>query len=484
MRAVLFAHHSEPSMAAIADGEPVAMVPLVDRPFLQHVVEVLVQLGVKELHLVLSDRPETVEAFVGDGKRWGVTVRTHLVRNPEQPYGVLKTLGLHAHDADGVLAAHADCIPGLVPGSPVRVGSDQVYCHKERWTGWAWLRSEDVRALPPRATREELAALLLREPARREDVDHALSVRTYAEYLEAQRLVLRGAFPGLLRTGREVASGVWLSRNSVVDRTARVLPPVFIGPDTRVGAGVRLGPDVVVGAGCVIESGTQAFNAAVLPGSFVGEGLELADTIVKHDRVVNVALQAEARVQEPFIVGAVRAARPGRWFARLLGRLWAAALLLLSAPVLAWTLALRVLSGRPGVVRHEVAQLPREPGRAPETFTLPSLAEPGDAEAGLGHLVRRVLPGLWAVVAGKADLVGLPPRTPEELSALPEHWRGLVLSSRVGLITEAQVQFGAAATEPERLAAEAYYASVAGWAHDLRLLGRYLQQVVAGGVRP
>ena len=48
------------------------MLPLVDRPFVQHIIEFLVAGGIKRLDFVLGHLPDEVEARFGDGSRWGI----------------------------------------------------------------------------------------------------------------------------------------------------------------------------------------------------------------------------------------------------------------------------------------------------------------------------------------------------------------------------------------------------------------------------
>ena len=93
---------------------------------------------------------------------------------------------------------------------------------------------------------------------------------------------------------------------------------------------------------------------------------------------------------------------------------------------------------------------------------------------GLGDLLLRVLPGLWDVVCGRLRLVGLPPRSPAAVKALPEDWRILYLACRSGLITESMVRLGPPAAPEARYAVETVYAASADALYDLKLLGVYL----------
>ena len=79
-RAVIIAAEGRTSFA---DGKSSCMLPLVDRPFLQHLVECLVDAGVEDLDMILANHAEDIESHFEDGRRWGVRIRYHLARTVE-----------------------------------------------------------------------------------------------------------------------------------------------------------------------------------------------------------------------------------------------------------------------------------------------------------------------------------------------------------------------------------------------------------------
>ena len=90
----------------------------------------------------------------------------------------------------------------------------------------------------------------------------------------------------------------------------------------------------------------------------------------------------------------------------------------------------------------------------------------------------RFLPGLISVATGKLALVGLPPRTQEQILQLPEDWRSLYLAGEAGLITETSVLPAQNPTETETYLAEACYSATASAAHRLKLTRLYLLRLL------
>lgn len=92
--------------------------------------------------------------------------------------------------------------------------------------------------------------------------------------LSACILEKRGA-PGtdVLVHAAEHAPGVWLARGAVVQKGARVLAPVLVGPGAVVQAGAVVGPRVFLGGRAVVSRGARLSDAIVEPDTIVGANL-------------------------------------------------------------------------------------------------------------------------------------------------------------------------------------------------------------------
>lgn len=491
MRAVIFAPGDWPGVAPLNVRHPAPLLPLVDRPFIQHVVEYLVHQGVTKFDLVLCHHPEKIEHFLGDGQRWGCHFIYHLARDPDRPYRLLRTMTFQENEP--FLLGHGDRLPLLALKD---AASPSLYCShrgeptngadQRDWTGWALLRPEHVVSLAPDVDEDGLRSHLEAAGAEVRDVPRPLSMRTFDEILAAHEAVLGKQFEGLMLTGREVEPGIWLSRNVVLHPTAEVTAPVYIGENCEIGAGVKLGPRAVLGHGCVLDTHSTVTNSLILPGSYVGEGLELADVIVDKNRLVNVRFGAAVTITDNFILGSLTDHHGVQLAMRIFGRAMAAIGLLLLGPVLIGT-AVYLKARRHGAVLHrrEVVHLPAGPEATSwETYSLWSFLPPEEMSAHANgtltpskrDFLLRVLPGLTSVVRGQLSLVGVPSRTAKEIQALPHDWQTLYLKGKAGLITESAVYCDAAAGEEERYAAETFYVASAGWRHDLRVLTGYLAQ--------
>jgi lipopolysaccharide/colanic/teichoic acid biosynthesis glycosyltransferase len=491
MRAVIIATDHQFESAAFNYRLPSVMLPLVDRPFIQHVIEYLIDRKITDFDLILSHLPEKIEGFLGDGARWGSTFRYHLVRDPRRPYTVLRSI--HLEDDEYILLVHADRL-AQISAEHLELaagrGKSFPFCYRNAadsandltWTGWACMPTGSLKEMSGDADEKEAATRLI-EAARSEDsiieIDPPLSVVSYAELLDSQLKVLTGQFSGLAVSGKEAEEGIWVSRNVSLDPTARLVAPVFIGENCRIARGIHLGPNAVIGGDCVLDSRCIVSNSLIMSGSYVGEALELSDVIVDKNRLVNVRVGAAVSISDAFILGSIQDTHFKRYFSGVFSRLTAALLLLVFWPALLLTaLCLKLFRRGPVVHRTEALRLPTTTEKSEwRTFDLCSFVPGGSDAAGLRRLLLAFLPALINVAKGELRFVGVAPRTPAEIDGLPDDWKALYLRSKPGIVTEAFVNYGVTPTEDDLYTAEAFYAAAAGLKHDLKLLRRYFGRI-------
>ncbi len=488
MRAILMAAGSCPGDGALSEQFASAMMPIADRPILQHIIESLSISGFDQFDIVVSHQAYQIEEHFGDGTRWGVRIRYHLARDPDQPYRTLLTMGPPLDDSP-VLLGHADRLPILgVLEHPLlcqeltlfsrRTGEDSV------WTGWAWISRRDVEHLPTDADERVLTARFQSTSKRIIDLDNVVfDVRYFGSYLDSNRAAIDGKVSGLLFGAVEVEPGVWLSRNVVVHPKAQILPPVYIGEDCQVGAGAEIGPNAVVGHGCILDSRCSITDSVLLPLTYVGQGTELHHAIVSKSHLVEVSLGVEMTLEDDLLLSAVSARGLKSHLVGFLTRFFALVGLVIVAPLLlATAITLKLVRGGQVLVSTEALRLPASSDNSRwKTYRLWRFTEGKTQElSGLDDVLLRFLPGLFNVVKGDLRLVGVPPRAPEEVEGLPQDWRPSYLRARSGLITETSLVPASSLSDDDHRVSDFYYVAAGGLRHDLRLSVAYVGRALFG----
>ena len=505
MRALLITTNELVERTPWGDAYPSAMMPLIDRPFIQHVVEYLVNQGFDRFDVVVCQYPEKIKALLGDGTRWGVKCKYHLVKEPSKSVQTLRCLDFGRND-EWLLLVYADrlCRADFKTIKPALMSCHRIlYCtihqgndykgKKLNWAGWAQLSKQCCLAAPGNCDEDEFFEYLLAfEYTAPEFVIVADMIRfgSYADIMAAHKAVLSKQFKGLMLAGREVEEGVWLSRNISLHPTVKIRRPIYIGQNCRIGKGVRLGPHTVIGDNCVIDDKTILRNAIILQGSYVGTSLELQDVLVDQYRLINIRLESAVTITENFIMGSLPEKQFPRWLKSVPSRLLAVIILILTSPFfIVMVLILKMLK-RPLFDRQEAVRLPapHDPGLW-RVFSLlrfhpfkpaSDRANPSDVLPDISWqaLLFYFFPALINIVRGHLGFVGVAPRTADEIRALPPDWRLLYLQSKIGLISEALVYFGVNPSEDELRVAETFYSVSASWKYDLKLLAKYFGQLV------
>lgn len=471
------------------DGPP-ELLHLVDRPFLHHVVESIATLGCTEIDVVMDRWPERVREALGDGSRWGVTVRYHAVPDAHHPLPRLKALDPPGgSDADQrVLLAVGHVLPqveGLLEG--------EVQDH-----GWAVLPWELLRSVPDALSLTELPAWLSAKgySFRAGGVSLSLGVDTPAALLESTRQVLQGRWQGLLSTGRPREDGVRVAWSARIHPGATIVGPTFLGEQCWVGDGAVVGPNAVVGAGAIVDLGATVSDALIEPGSYVGQDLTVSTSVVDGRWLADARLGVGVTVTDPLMLAEIGGQRSGSRVAIGLQRLAAAlAFTVLSPVVLGTALTLRLTRPGPVLYRPTVDRgigavrssggLGRREARL-VTFDPNFGSRQGrpQSRGGFSDLLLRVFPGLASVAMGHLTVVGVEPRPGHAVEGLPAPWRELYRKGRPGLITESDANPVLREDADALFASEAYLVAGSGIVERAKIFGRYLLGVVARGNVP
>ena len=478
------------SEARVVTGKrSLSMMPLHGIPALQHVLESLMRVGVRQFDLMLCEHPQSIETYFGDGSRWGVSLRYHLVQEAAEPFSKLKALRFD-DPTEPVWLVDAQVLPALpwlnadVAASFRQTASTLatgLHFAGVDGSGWMCLPAARLADIPRHYDLSHGMTRLASElalPCFAAD-EAGLAFGSPASLMAAQRKVLDGVL-NLMCAGTEVEPGVWLARNVEVHPGARVIAPVQINEDVRIELGATIGPYVCVGRGSVIARHTQVVDSLIEADTYVGESLDVLRCIVRHQQVYSIEHETAINVIDSHLLNAV-----GRnsMLREVPLRIRFQGLLLWLISCLPMML-LRLYIGRACTVRmRELVRTPTsERSEEWEIHQLPMYAVTlwGDyPRYGWQHYFSFVFPALPQVIKGRLRIIGMPVRSHEEMRALDREARSLALSMQAGVIDECFVRQGPAIASTHRYAIEHAFAAHTSAGYDWRLFLRYLTQLLA-----
>jgi NDP-sugar pyrophosphorylase family protein len=320
MKAVILAGGEGTRLRPLTLSTPKPVVPVVDRPFLQHQLQLLSAAGVHEVVLSLAYRPERIQAVFGDGAALGMRIRYAVENTPLGTGGAVRnvlpllderTIVLNGDvltdvDLGAVVARHVAeqaCATILLTPVPNPAayglvetdGHGQVlrFLEKPRPdqittdtinAGIYVLETAILELMPPAVNhsieRAFFPALLARGdrvlgPVHR---GYWIDIGTPQKYLQVHEDILNGRFPVRLE-GQRRGEGF-------VHDTARIADAVvldghfYVGPGCEVAAGARLGPDAVLVADVSVEPDARIRESVLWRGVSVGRDSEVERSLV------------------------------------------------------------------------------------------------------------------------------------------------------------------------------------------------------------
>ncbi len=339
MKAVIMAGGEGSRLRPLTCALPKPMVPIVNRPCMEYIVNLLRRHGIRDIAVTLQYLPEEIRSYFGDGGDFGVNLVYFTEDTPLGTAGSVKNAASFLDETFIVISGDAltDCqlekaaafhrerkaLATLVLTSvPCPLEYGVVIADREgRITrflekpGWGEVFSDTVNTgiyilepeildyieenrmvdfskdLYPRLLAEEMGlyAFVME--------DYWCDIGNVEQYLQAQFDILEKKGILLPLPGTEIRPGVWVGRNTRIDPAAKTLPPVVIGDDCSVGPGARVGPAVVLGKGVRVGRAASLKRSVIWDHAWIGERAELRGVIVgKGGRILSGARLFEGAV--------------------------------------------------------------------------------------------------------------------------------------------------------------------------------------------
>ncbi|NJM64935.1 MAG: NTP transferase domain-containing protein [Acaryochloris sp. RU_4_1] len=343
MRAVLMAGGEGTRLRPLTCDLPKPMVPILNRPIAEHIVNLLKQHQIHEIIATLYYLPDVMRDYFRDGSDFGVQMTYGI--EEEQALGTAGCVkNISALLTDTFLVISGDCITDFdltaalhfhhahhskativlarVP-NPMEFGvvitdpqqricrflekpsTSEVFSDTVN-TGIYILEPEVLDYLPsdqPTDFSKDLFPLLLEknEPMFGYVAEgYWCDVGSLDSYREAQYDALHGKVK-LEFAYQERQPGLWIGQNAHIDSEAKLCPPLLIGDNCRIGSRVNIESGTVIGDNVTIGSDADLKRPIIWNGALVGEESHLrACAIARGARV-----DRRAHVLEGAVVGAL-----------------------------------------------------------------------------------------------------------------------------------------------------------------------------------
>lgn len=340
MKAVILVGGLGTRLRPLTCNTPKPMIPIVNKPFIEHMLENLRDQGIGEVILAVQYLADHFRAALGDGARLGL--KLHIVEEPEArgTAGAVKNV---EHLLDGTTYVfNGDVLTDLdlramldahrARGSILSIALTPV----ENPSAYGLVETDGAGRI----------RRFVEKPSPDEVTTNMINAGTYIIEPEVLQLVPpdqfymfeRGLFPALLQTdkpmygypsdaywidigtpqayfdvnhdvligrvrhqfhGTQLAERVWLEGDASIDPTAQIVGSVVLGPGVQIGPRARIVGPTVIGANCVIEQDAVIEQAVLWEENHIADGALLRNCIVGRGNRIG----ANTHIAEASIVG-------------------------------------------------------------------------------------------------------------------------------------------------------------------------------------
>jgi mannose-1-phosphate guanylyltransferase/phosphomannomutase len=322
-------------------SQPKPLLPVVNRPILEHVLRLLRRHGLTETVVTVQFLASLVRNYFGDGEDLGMHLEyateevplgtAGSVRNAEdllrdEPFLVISGDALTDIDLTELLAFHRKqgalltvalkSVPNPLEFGIVNTGEGGRIERFLEKPGWGDVFSDTVNTGIYVMEPEVLDAV-----AAGEVVDWSADifpqlleqgaplfgfvadgywedVGTTESYVKAQADVLSRQVDVDI-DGFEISPGIWVGEGAEVDQEAILKGPLYVGDYARVEPGAELREQTVLGSNVVVKGGAFLHRAVVHDNVFIGPQAHLRGCVIGK----NTDLMRAARVEEGAVVG-------------------------------------------------------------------------------------------------------------------------------------------------------------------------------------
>ncbi len=107
MKAVVMAGGEGTRLRPLTSNQPKPMVPIVNKPCMEHIIELLAKHGINEIVATVAFLPQNIRGYFGDGSALGVSLEYSVEENPLGTAGSVRNASEHLDDTFIVISGDA-----------------------------------------------------------------------------------------------------------------------------------------------------------------------------------------------------------------------------------------------------------------------------------------------------------------------------------------------------------------------------------------
>jgi NDP-sugar pyrophosphorylase family protein len=322
MKAIIIAGGLGTRLRPLTYNMPKPIVPLANKPFVFHQIELLRKFGITEIILNLHYLSDSIRKIFDDGKKLGVKIHYSIEENPLGTAGAVKNaekffdsgpmlvfngdiltdinlekmIKFHEEKKGKVTLALTKVEDPTLYGLIITDEKQKVLEFREK-PSWEHVTANTINAgiyivdpsifkLVPKGKEFSFERQLYPMLLERGDKIYGYITDAYwmdigdpVKYLKAHHDILSGDVMAVI-PGNKISANIWLEDDVKISSTAKVRGPALIGSRSRIADDANLDEFVVLGDNVTVGKGARLKNCVVHGGCVIKEGVKIEGSII------------------------------------------------------------------------------------------------------------------------------------------------------------------------------------------------------------
>lgn len=319
---------------------PKPMIPIIEKPVMQYIIELLVKYNITEIGVTLQYLPDDVMNYFGNGSEYGVSLKYFIEETPLGTAGsvksaedflddtfivisgdsltdidISKTVKFHKEKRAMATLMLKEVSMPLEYGVVVtdKTGKISGFIEKPSWgevisdkvnTGIYIMEPEIFEYYEKNQKFDfsnDLFPILLKndKPIYGHVAEgYWCDIGSIEQYINCNFDILKGLV-NVNINGDKYREGIWVGENCELSSDANIIPPAYIGTNTIIYNDVEVGPFSIFGKNNIISPGATIKRSVIFNNCYIGSNAQVRGSVLCN----KVQLESRASVYEDSAIG-------------------------------------------------------------------------------------------------------------------------------------------------------------------------------------
>ncbi len=340
MKAVIMAGGEGTRLRPLTLNTPKPLVPVCNKPIMEHIVERLAACGINEHIATLYYLADEIQAYFGDGSNFGVQMDYSIEESPLGTAGAVRVLADRLDDTFVIMSGDAMTDFDITEAvkfhkkagslativlyrveTPLEYGvvitddDGRIMRFLEK-PGWGEVFSDTVNTglyiLEPEIFKymeeekkydwsNDIFPVLLEEERPMYGCvlgGYWCDIGNLKQYREVHKDAMSGKIK-LNRSGKKMKGNIWIGEGTEIAADSHIAGPAIIGSNCHIKSGAVVNQYSIIGDNCILDTKSQVTQTIIWNNNYIGKKANVSNTVLCRSAIIG----EDANIKDGAIIG-------------------------------------------------------------------------------------------------------------------------------------------------------------------------------------